>query len=100
MTARRATRSTTRARCGWCGRFRRGIAGNVQYTWAKSIDNVSSFGGGGGAVVALYDDNLSLERGLSSFDVRHTLQAGWVWTFSHRAKASSGPRPSTYGKGC
>jgi hypothetical protein len=75
-------------------RFRRGIAGNLQYTWAKSIDNVSSFGGGGGAVVALYDDNLSLERGLSSFDVRHTLAAGWMWT-SPISQGVFGP-PSKY----
>ena len=73
-------------------RFRRGISGNLQYTWAKSIDNVSSFGGGGGAVVALYDDNLALERGLSSFDVRHTLSAGWVWS-SPISQGVFGPPP-------
>ncbi len=72
-------------------RFRRGISGNLQYTWAKSIDNVSTFGGGA-AVVALYDDNLSLERGLSSFDVRHTLSAGWVWS-SPISQGVFGPPP-------
>ncbi|MEZ5367029.1 MAG: hypothetical protein R2748_33010 [Bryobacterales bacterium] len=43
-------------------------------------------------MVALYDDNLSLERGLSSFDVRHTLSAGWVWT-SPIAQGVFGPPP-------
>jgi hypothetical protein len=58
-------------------RFRGGVSVNTLYTYAKSIDNVSTFGGGA-AVVALYDRNLSLERGLSSFDQRHSLTLGYV----------------------
>jgi len=58
-------------------RFRRGIGVNALYTYAKSIDNVSTFGGGA-AVVALYDRNLSLERGLSSFDQRHAFTLSYV----------------------
>ena len=50
---------------------------NALYTYAKSIDNVSTFGGGA-AVVALYDRNLSLERGLSSFDQRHAFTLSYV----------------------
>src|SRR5262249_18751696 len=42
-------------------------------------DNASSFGGGGG-VVAQNDNNLHLERGLSSFDQRHHLN--WQYTFT------------------
>jgi len=53
-------------------RFRRGISMNALYTFAKSIDNVSTFGGGG-TVVAQDDRNLANERGLSSFDRRHTI---------------------------
>lgn len=60
-------------------RFRGGLSFNSTYQWAKSIDNVSTFGGGG-AVVAQNDRNLSAERGRSSFDVRHTFNTGWVWT--------------------
>jgi len=55
-------------------RFRRGFSTNLLYTWAKSIDNVSSFGGGQGVVAQDYE-NLAAERGLSSFDKRHNLTA-------------------------
>jgi hypothetical protein len=36
--------------------------------------------GGGGAVVAQNDRDLSAERGLSTFDRRHTLNLFWVYT--------------------
>lgn len=58
-------------------RFRRGISGNLMYTFGKSIDDVSTFGGGG-AVVVQNDKDLRAERGLSSFDRRHTLSVGYV----------------------
>ena len=48
----------------------RGVAGAVSYTFAKSIDDASSIGGGG-RVVAQNDQNLDAEWGLSSFDRRH-----------------------------
>ena len=48
----------------------RGVAGSVSYTFAKSIDDASSIGGGG-RVVAQNDQNLDAEWGLSSFDRRH-----------------------------
>ena len=53
-------------------RFRRGISVNANYTFSKSIDNSSTFGGVGNTVAQnAYD--ISAERGLSSFDQRHTL---------------------------
>ncbi len=58
-------------------RFQRGISAVALYTFSKSIDNASSFGGGGG-VVAQNPDNLRLERGLSTFDTRHRLSVQWV----------------------
>jgi hypothetical protein len=58
-------------------RFARGLGANALYTISKAIDNASSFNGTGGSIVQ-YIDNLRLERGLSSFDQRHRLQAGWV----------------------
>jgi hypothetical protein len=58
-------------------RFRRGISANALYTFSKSIDNASTFGGGG-AVVAQDDKNLRAERGLSSFDRRQTLSVFYV----------------------
>jgi len=58
-------------------RFRRGVSFSALYTYGRSIDNVSTFGGGGG-VVAQDDRNLSNERGLSSFDRRHNVQLNYV----------------------
>jgi hypothetical protein len=58
-------------------RFQRGMSANALYTFSKSIDNASSFGGGGG-VVAQNPQNLALERGLSSFDQRHHLQLNYT----------------------
>ncbi len=60
-------------------RFRRGISGNVLYTYGKSIDNSSTFGGAGNTV-AQNDKDLRAERGLSSFDQRHTLRGTFIWT--------------------
>jgi trimeric autotransporter adhesin len=59
-------------------RFRRGISITTLYTFSKSIDNVSSFGGGGGGVVAQDANDLKAERGLSTFDARHTLNLSYV----------------------
>ncbi len=58
-------------------RFRRGLSGNALYTFGKSIDNSSTFGGAGNTV-AQDDRNLAAERGLSSFDRRHTLNLGYM----------------------
>jgi hypothetical protein len=57
-------------------RFRRGISANSSYTYGKSIDNASSFGGG----VAQDDRNLAAERGLSTFDRRHNLNLFWMFS--------------------
>ncbi len=58
-------------------RFRRGVSLNALYTFSKSIDNASTFGGAG-AVVAQNDKDLRAERGLSSFDQRHNLSLFYV----------------------
>ncbi|HYM09246.1 MAG TPA: TonB-dependent receptor [Bryobacterales bacterium] len=60
-------------------RFRRGLSLNALYTFSKSIDNASTFGGAG-AVVAQNDKDLAAERGLSTFDHRHTLTLFYVFT--------------------
>ncbi|MFL6415720.1 MAG: TonB-dependent receptor [Bryobacteraceae bacterium] len=60
-------------------RFNRGISLNAFYQYAKSIDDSSTFGGAGNTVAQNWLD-LSAERGLSSFDVRHQLSANFVWT--------------------
>ncbi|HLY20258.1 MAG TPA: TonB-dependent receptor [Bryobacteraceae bacterium] len=60
-------------------RFRGGISMNARYTFAKSIDDASSFGGVGGTVAQNYLD-IAAERGLSSFDRRHVFTMNWVYT--------------------
>jgi hypothetical protein len=55
-------------------RLSRSVAAGALYTFAKGIDDASSFNGTGGTVVQFLD-NRALERGLSSFDVRHNLNA-------------------------
>jgi hypothetical protein len=58
-------------------RFQRGMSATALYTFSKSIDDASSFTGTGGTVVQ-YINNWGLERGLSSFDQRHHLQATYL----------------------
>ncbi len=58
-------------------RFQKGVALNAFYSFSKSIDNASTFGGGVG-VVAQDDTNLRAERGLTSFDERHSLNVNWT----------------------
>ncbi|HEX5228554.1 MAG TPA: TonB-dependent receptor, partial [Bryobacteraceae bacterium] len=83
-------------------RFARNMSFNIIYTFSKSIDNSSTFGGLGNTVAQNAFD-LSAERGLSSFDRRHVLnfnyvlstpaQASWWkrnWTLSGSSVIESG----------
>ncbi len=58
-------------------RFKKGFSTNALYTWSKSIDNASTFGGGG-VVVSQDDTNLRAERGLSTFNQPHRLTLSYV----------------------
>ncbi len=60
-------------------RFRRGLSTNLLYTYGKSIDDSSTFGGGVNTVAQKYL-NISAERGLSSFDRRHVITGNFTWT--------------------
>ena len=60
-------------------RFRGGISMNARYTFSKSIDDASSFGGVGGTVAQNWLD-LMAERGLSSFNRAHVFNMSWVYT--------------------
>ncbi|MBV8708974.1 MAG: hypothetical protein JO028_17415, partial [Acidobacteriaceae bacterium] len=60
-------------------RFNHGISINAFYQYAKSIDDSSTFGGAGNTVAQNWLD-ISAERGLSSFDVRHQLSTNFIWT--------------------
>lgn len=60
-------------------RFRRGLSWQLHYTYSKSIDDSTTFGGVGNTVAQNWLD-LSGDRGLSSFDRRHVLTGNWVLT--------------------
>ncbi len=60
-------------------RFNHGLSFQAFYEWSKSIDDSSSFGGAGNTVAQDWL-NISAERGLSSFDMRHQATLGFVWT--------------------
>jgi hypothetical protein len=61
-------------------RMSRGLMIQGVYTFAKSLDNASSIGGGS-QVVVQDDNNFSAERGLSSFDIRHQFRLNYVFEF-------------------
>ncbi len=58
-------------------RFSRNMSFNIIYTFSKSIDDSSTFGGVGN-VVAQNAFDLSAERGLSSFNRTHVLNLNYV----------------------
>jgi hypothetical protein len=60
-------------------RFRHGISMTATYNFSKSIDDSSTFGGAGNTVAQNWL-NLAAERGLSSFDRRHSFSMSGVWT--------------------
>jgi trimeric autotransporter adhesin len=64
-------------------RMAKGVGFNAQYTFGKSIDDSSTFGGAGNTVAQNASD-LRAERGLSSFDQRHKLNL--TSTFSSAAR--------------
>jgi hypothetical protein len=57
--------------------FYGGLATQVSYTWAHSIDNADYSGGVYGAFPNSYD--MRPERASSSFDIRHNLTVSYVW---------------------
>jgi len=62
-------------------RLHNGLMGNVQYTFAKAIDDSTLGGRGqGGTMIAQNWLDLAGERGLSNFDQRHTVNATLQYT--------------------
>ena len=59
-------------------RLRHGLSVGGTYTYAKSIDDASSIGGGA-QVVAQNDLDIAAERGLSSFDQRQRFTADYLY---------------------
>ncbi len=60
-------------------RYNRSLSFNLFYQFAKSIDDTANLGGAGSSVVQNWLD-ISADRGLSAFDVRHELQGSFVYT--------------------
>ena len=61
-------------------RLAHGIMINGTYTYAKSIDDASSIGGGT-PIVVQDSNNLAAEYGLSSFDIRHQARINYLYEF-------------------
>ena len=61
-------------------RLSHGIMINGTYTYAKSIDDASSIGGGT-PIVVQDSNNLAAEYGLSSFDIRHQARINYLYEF-------------------
>jgi hypothetical protein len=72
-------------------RMRAGLSFNSFYTFGKSIDDVSTFGGGR-AVVVQDNSNLRAERGISSFNRTHSWTSGFMFTSPIGAGTSHPPK--------
>jgi len=66
-------------------RLRKGLQWTAYYQFAKAIDDATTIGGAGSAVIQNAND-IEADRGLSSFDRRHN------FTFSTMAVSPFGPR--------
>jgi hypothetical protein len=62
-------------------RFSRGLMFMTNYTWAKSLDDISddTDGAGQGLLIPTDSNNRRLDRGRSSFDIRHQFRAGVIY---------------------
>ncbi len=60
-------------------RLQKGLALALNYQYAHSIDDASSFGGASTTSTLQNDDDLHAERANSSFDQRHKLTGTWLY---------------------
>lgn len=62
-------------------RFSRGLMFMTNYTWSKSLDDISddTDGAGQGLLVPTDSNNRRLDRGRSNFDLRHQFRAGLIY---------------------
>ena len=72
-------------------RFSRSMMFMTNYTWAKSLDDISddTDGAGQGLLIPTDSNNRRLDRGRCSFDIRHQFRAGVIYELPS-APASSG----------
>ena len=68
----------------WRRRYARGFSLAMFYTLGKAIDEAAPSNTtleiSGGPVTRMDSDNLSLDKGLGVFDVRHNLSASFLWS--------------------
>jgi hypothetical protein len=62
-------------------RFGQGLMFQTNYTWGKSLDDISddTDGAGQGLLIPTDSNNRRLDRGRSGFDIRHQFRAGAVY---------------------
>jgi hypothetical protein len=62
-------------------RFSKGLMFMTNYTWAKSLDDISddTDGAGTGLLIPTDSTNRRLDRGRSGFDIRHQFRAGLIY---------------------
>jgi hypothetical protein len=62
-------------------RFSNGFLFQTNYTWAKSLDDISddTAGAGQGLLIPYDSNNRRLDRGRSDFDIRHQFRAGVIY---------------------
>jgi hypothetical protein len=62
-------------------RFSSGLLFQTNYTWGKSLDDISddTDGAGQGLLIPVDSNNRRLDRGRSNFDIRHQFRAGVVY---------------------
>jgi hypothetical protein len=62
-------------------RFSQGLMFQTNYTWAKSLDDISddTSGAGQGLLIPYDSNNRRLDRGRSNFDIRHQFRAGALY---------------------
>jgi hypothetical protein len=82
-------------------RYGQGLQFDFNYTFSKSIDLTSevertgSFGSGYGTGFIINPDNPELNRGVSDYDVTHSVNANWLWELpfgNGRAYFNDAPR--------
>ena len=69
-------------------RFSRSMMFMTNYTWAKSLDDISddTDGAGQGLLIPTDSNNRRLDRGRSSFDIRHQFRAGLIYELPLRPR--------------
>jgi Carboxypeptidase regulatory-like domain/TonB dependent receptor len=62
-------------------RFSKGLLFQTNYTWGKSLDDISddTDGSGQGLLIPTDSNNRRIDRGRSNFDIRHQFRAGVVY---------------------